>query len=213
VISGDVISAEAPPSSARQREDRARIAQTIPGQSRSNPMAAPAPFTAPVIASAKPAPSTLDDTYPPLKARGSKLPLVIGGLALVAAGGIVVAKLSSSAETAEATSSRAASLEAPVAPTSPTTEPTPAVAAAPAEAPRPSQPAEPPAPKAEVAEAAPAPEPPAKRTKVTRKVSAPAPRRPTARSEPKAPSSPAAEPAPAPAPKPAKGVIVRETPF
>jgi hypothetical protein len=209
VISGDVISAEAPPGSTRPKEDRARVAQTIPGQTRSNPMAAAAPLPAAVVASAKPALSTLDDTYPPAKQRGSKLPLVIGGLALLAAAGIAVAKLGAgpSAQTAEATSSPAASLEAPVATTSPATEPTPPVAVAPTEAPVASRDSKP-----EVAEAA--PEPPAKKSKVTKKVSAaPAPRRPVARPEPKPASTPASEPAPTPAPKPAKGVIVRETPF
>src|SRR5215207_5706271 len=94
VISGDVISAEAPTGGVRPRdEDRARIAQTIPGQARSNPLAAPAPVAA-VIAAAKPAPSTLDDTYPPIKQRGSKLPAVIAGLALLAAAAIAIAKLS-----------------------------------------------------------------------------------------------------------------------
>jgi hypothetical protein len=217
VISGDVIGAEAPTASTRPQEDRARIAQTIPGQTRSNPMAAPASLPAHAIAaSAKPALSTLDDTYPPIKQRGSKLPWVIGGLALVAAAGIAVTKLGvgPSAETAEATRSPVASPEAPVT-ASPSTEAAPPAAATPAEPPLPSAPSEPATTndsKRPAAVAAPTPEPPAKKTKATRKVSAaPATRRTVARPEPKPASAPATEPAPTP--KPAKGVIVRETPF
>ena len=218
VISGDVINAEAPAGTARPNEDRARVAQTIPGQTRSNPMAALAPLPAAAItAPVKPALSTLDDTYPPIKQRGSKLPLVIGGLALLAAAGIAVAKLGArpSAESAETTSSPEASFEAPVAATPPGGATSP-VAAAPAEPPLPSRPAEPATSdsKRPMAEAAPTTEPPARKSKATRKVSAaPAPRRPVARPEPKAATTPAPEPTPTPAPKPAKGVIVRETPF
>jgi hypothetical protein len=139
---------------------------------------------------------------------------VIGGLALVAAAGIAVAKLSGpSGDTAAAGSSRGAGLEAPVAATISTADPAPPVAAAPTESSLPSRTSEPAAAKREVAEAAPTPEPTAKKSKAIRKVSAPGPRRPAARTEPKAPSTPAPEPAPAPTPKPAKGVIVRETPF
>jgi hypothetical protein len=217
VISGEAL---AEVEGVRPKDDRARIAQTIPGQTRSAPMAALTPLpAAAAIGSAKPAPSTLDDTYPPIKQRGSKLPAVIGGLALLAAGGIAIAKLSSSptAEKVEGAASPGVSRESPTA-AFPATEPTPPPAAAPAEAsaPRPPSPAVATSDaKVQAAEAAPTPEPPAKKTKAPAKKAsaAPVPRRPAARPEPKAPSAPATEPAAPTTPKPTKGVIVRETPF
>jgi hypothetical protein len=201
------------------KEDRSRTAQTMPGQTRSAPVSAPPPaqlVPSPLIAPtphAAPVSSTLDDTYPPLRRRGSKLPLLVGGAALLGAVGVVGLKLTS--ETSTSTDHVVAD------------QPTPASApveakatAAPpaAEAPAPPPPSEPvataqPSPEPVVAAEQPAP----RRTKGTKKASAPAPapKRPAARPEPKAESkpTPAPEPAATPAPKPAKGVIVRETPF
>jgi hypothetical protein len=210
-VISDALAESTPP-----REDRARIAQTIPGQTRSNPaaVASAAPF--PVAASS----SVLDDTYPPLRRRGSKLPLVFAGALLVAAGGFAFTKLtaSSSPEADESASASPAPLEAPVGAAMPTN----AGPTAAAEAPAPAMPSEPAASadtKTDVAASEPAAPPPplsSKKSKAKKVTAAPAPRRPVARPEPKAeakPSAPAPEPAATPAPKPAKGVIVRETPF
>lgn len=207
VISGEALAESAPP-----REDRARIAQTIPGQTRSNPSSGvAAPF--PLAASS----SVLDDTYPPLKRRGSKLPLLFAGALLLAAGGFAFIKLTGSRSSERSEDAPAARQPDP-APPAETPSPVPA-----AEAPPPVLPSEPVASAGPKNEAVPAPEPaadpepppPTKRTK-TRKVTAAPVRRPAARPEPKTEvktTAPAPEPAAAPTAKPAKGVIVRETPF
>jgi hypothetical protein len=210
-----VVISEALAESTPPKEDRARIAQTIPGQTRSNPAAVVAAVPFPVAASSP----VLDDTYPPLRRRGSKLPLVFAGGLLLAAGGFAFTKLTASSmpDGNESASASPAPVVAPIATVAPTNaSPTPA-----AEAPAPTQPSEPVASadtKADVAASQPAPPPPpaSKKTKAKKVTAAPAPRRPASRPEPKAeakPSAPAAEPAATPAPKPAKGVIVRETPF
>jgi hypothetical protein len=206
-----VISGEALAESAPAREDRARIAQTIPGQTRSNPASGvAAPF--PVAASS----SVLDDTYPPLKRRGSKLPLVLAGALLLASGGFAFTKLtgSRSPERDDAPVARQPDPAAPAA----TASPVPA-AEAPAAPVLPSEPVVSAGSKNEAVSApepAAAPEPPpSKRTKTRKGTAAPV-RRPAARPEPKTEvktTAPAPEPAAAPTAKPAKGVIVRETPF
>jgi DNA polymerase-3 subunit gamma/tau len=217
-----VISGEALAVDGFVKEDRSRTAQTMPGQTRGNPVSAPAaalvpgtlPAPSPQVA---PASSTLDDTYPPARRRGSKVPLVIGGLALLGAVGVVGLKLSASSST-EAEPAAATDQPALAAPIDP---PKATATAAPTEAPPPPAPSEPVATadtRPEPAAAAPEPVPAARKSK-TKKAAAPAPaaKRPAAaRPEPKSDArpTPASEPAAAtPAPKPAKGVIVRETPF
>jgi hypothetical protein len=194
--------------------DRARITQTLPAQHRSSPAAAPMPVPAAIASSPS---SALDDTYPPARRRGGKLPLLLGAITLAAVGVLAAVKLTGAGADKNPAASPAAAEQHPAPPPPPVepavptpTEPAPVAATAPAP--------EPPAAKEE-------PEAPlavaAKRGKSIRKPSAPAPRKPAARveakTEPKPASAPATEPAPAPAPaptpKPKGGVIVRETPF
>jgi hypothetical protein len=208
VISDTALTAPVAPQPVASQTDRARVAQTIPAQTRSAPLASPAPLSVPPAAAAH-----VDDTYPAMRRRsGSKLPLVIGGLAVLGVGAIAVAKLNGSSKPETPASTTATPNEAPAAAPTPSAAPVPdtdARAAAP----------EPPAPLPErEPEAAPPAEPEptekaaTKPTKAVTKRTAPfAPARRPARtdtkSEPK--SAPATEPA---TPKP-KGVIVRETPF
>ena len=187
--------------------DRARIAQTIPTQIRSAPAAASAPQAIP----SSPVSSALDDTYPPARRRSGKLPLFLGGAAVLAVVAIAAIMLRG-ADSKPATTSAPSSTERAIAPVPPQAEPPAPAAATPAEVA--SAGGEQPAAKS----AEPVPEPPpvvAKRGKPLpppKKAAAPAPapRKAAAKPEPK-PAAPASEPAPAP--KPAKGVIVRETPF
>lgn len=179
--------------------DRARIAQTIPGQTRSNPVAAPRPLAAPPSAAAQ-----LDDTYPPLGRRRSKLPLIVGAVALLGAAAFGVAKLSGGKT--ESPSAAGANPTVAPPPLPPAPEPAPESPAATVAAPPPEALPEQPAAPVKTAEA-----PPPKPSKVVLKKSASlaAPRK-TTKAEPKSePRASAAEPAVA---KP-KGVIVRETPF
>lgn len=202
-----VISGEALAESAASKLDRARITQTIPGHTRSNPLTSgAAPFATAASSSA------IDDTYPPLKRRGSILPLVLAGALLVAAAGLLFTQLRPN-PASEATNGAPTALplqasESPVAAAAPPP---------PAEAPAPPEPVASADSKTNTAapEPTPAPEPPpAKKTKA-KKVVAPAPRRSAPRTEPRAEAKPipATEPTASPTPKPAKGVIVRETPF
>jgi hypothetical protein len=192
----------------QERADRSRVTQTIPThRSAPSASAAPVPLVAAVASS-----SIVDDTYPAARRRGSKLPLILGGLALAAGGALAFAKFGGS---------RPASELNPAAAPPPAVEPSPPP---PAEATPPSEPAATAAtatPAEPEAATPPPPEPVAaapKRGKVRRPAAAPSPRRPASiKAEPKAAAAPASEPTstptPQPTPKPAKGVIVRETPF
>jgi hypothetical protein len=201
----------------RARAERARIAQTLPAQTRSSPLGAAVQAGVqqqPVVGSSPAAALALDDTYPPLRSRKSKLPILLGGAALTGLAAFVVLQLSSVAESEPAAPSadKAAAAPAAARPTAPTDV---APAASPSPEARELGESQPPAPPP--VEAAP-PSPPPKKAAgaVARpRKPAPAPKRTAPKPEPRpvAASQPASEPAPAPAPKPAKGVIVRETPF
>ena len=210
VISDAALTAPVAPQPVASQTDRARVAQTIPAQTRSAPLASPAPLSIPPAAAAH-----VDDTYPAMRRRGgSKLPLVIGGLAVLGVGAIAVAKLNGSSKPETPASATAATNEAPAA-----AAPTPSAAPVPDADTRAAAP-EPPAPlpperepeAARPAEPEPTEKAETKPTKAVTKRAAPfAPaRRPTrTETKPEPKSAPATEPA---TPKP-KGVIVRETPF
>jgi len=191
------------------RPDRARIAQTIPAQTRSAPAASVAPPAA--LPSSSPV-ATLDDTYPLVRGAKSKLPLIVGAAIAVGIALIAVIKLSSGDEPA---TSAATTSSAAAAPKAAEPVPTEAVAAAPTSAPTPepvAAPAEPPSTPAQLGRVEPEP---TRKTKPVLNTKRPAPGAAAPRKPTKAESrpAPATEPAPAPAAKPAKGVIVRETPF
>jgi hypothetical protein len=201
----------------------ARHALTLPGHARSHPAAAPAPhggFGA-VKASAPPTSSSLDDTYPPLRRTSSKLPLILGGVALAGAAAFAFSKLSAKSELAPPappSTERTVTVAPPVAEPPPAPTPTleaPSPIATTPEEPsaQPSEAAAEPAPSA--GEAPPPPEAASQAAKTPKKV-LPAPaaspvRRPVTRAEPKAATPSATQPQPAT--KAGKGVIVRETPF
>ena len=202
VISGDVVA------EAERNEERARTAQTLPGQTRSNPLAAPPPSVpVPLGGFAPPAVvSSADDEYPPLRRSGSKWPLVLGAVAVLGAGAFVVAKLGSSAPAAapppgDVTSPAAAPLAPDIA--------EPARAPEPAPAPEPAASEAPPVPEPEAA-----PEPvaakPTSASKPVRKTTVAPQRRPTATKAAAPKATSASEPA---TQSKSKGVIVRETPF
>jgi hypothetical protein len=192
-----VVISEAALADAKRKADRARIAQTIPAQTRSAPFASPAPLSSPAAA-------LLDDTQTRPRRR-STWPVVLGACVAIAAGVALVVLPSGSGE--KPSSPSAGPPQAVAASTAPV-EPAPASApsAAPAEV------AEVPAPAPSVREPMAQAEPPTvavKRRPVKKPFTAPAaaPRKSSSRS----PS--AGEPTSTVAPRPAKGVIVRETPF
>jgi hypothetical protein len=190
----------------QERADRSRVTQPIPThRSAPSASAAPVPLVAAVASS-----SIVDDTYPAARRRGSKLPLILGGLALAAGGALAFAKFAGSRPSSEANPAAAAPPPAEPSPTPPAEAAPPPEPAAAATTPAQPQAATPPPP--EPVAAAP------KRGKVRRPAAAPSPRRPASvTAEAKAAAAPASEPTspptPQPTPKPAKGVIVRETPF
>jgi hypothetical protein len=187
---------------AQASPNRARIAQTLPGQTRSSPLAAPPP------APPSSASNAVEDTYPPLRAGRSKLPLVLGGAALLCVAALGVAKLgggrtsrvdSSSASPSPSPLSSSPAAREPVAAPPPTPE-TPA-AAEPAPTP-----AAPPEPTQATVPAVPSTKAPKALKKSAASLTAP---RKATKPETKSDSKPsAAEPGAS-----KKGVIVRETPF
>ncbi|MES1182847.1 MAG: hypothetical protein ABUL60_03475, partial [Myxococcales bacterium] len=208
-----VISDAALAGSSQAATEKARTAQTIPGQMRSAPTAAPAP----IAVASSPVSSSLDDTFRPARRSGSKLPLLLGGAALVAVAAIAVMKLGGgdAKPASDASPSSTAAMPAaehtsqPPTPTEPPPAATPVAPAAAEVAPAASE-------QPEVKAPEPEPAAPIKRGKPAKKAApTPAPRKVAARPETKSVSTPApaTEPAPAATPKPAKGVIVRETPF
>lgn len=223
-----VLSDAALADSEQAKLDRARTVATIPSQVRSSPHAITAPLgstspvaSSPVVRSSPVASSpmassaldasSLDDTYPPLRRRGSKAPAVVGALVLALVGGAAYLKL------------RPSSAEQPPRPAAPLAPadsepvaPTPVVPVAPEE---PSGP-EPAGASSIGSIDAPASSPPAPVTEPPAGVARKGkprkplpPRRAPSKSDPKAASGPASAPEPAPAGKAGKGVIVRETPF
>jgi hypothetical protein len=181
-------------SDAPAAPDRTRIAQTIPGQTRSSPLSSPVSIPPPVAARAE-----VEDTYPPLRGR-SKLPFLFGGLAVLGVAAFAIAKLNGEQAPPRELSPTKAEPSAsppPAAPTVSTTtaesEPAPSASAAPAPSVEPKK-----------VVAAPLPEP--KPNKAVQKK--PATSLPPTRKATKAETKSASEPGSS-----KKGVIVRETPF
>lgn len=191
-----VVISEAALADAKRKADRARIAQTLPAQTRTAPLLAPVP-TPP---RSSPVTARVEDVYLPKPRRA--WPLVLGGSLAVALGvGAVVLP--------GGASEKRASTGAPAAPAVAVPAAAP-VAVVPAEVTRPVEPAEPVTSNVEAVARADAKAPAVERRRkplkkpTTSAVSA-TPRKSTSKSANESTSSAA--------PRAAKGVIVRETPF
>lgn len=196
VISEDVRKPASQPS-----PDRARIAQTIPGQTRSNPVAAPLPLAPPAAAIAE-----VDDTYPPMRRPRSKLPFLLAGAAVLGVAAFAVAKLggNTAPKSLATTTSAPPVVAATTAPAVTAAEPAPQPPVAAVPEPVPVRSPEP------VAAEPAAPPPKATKNNAKKTTASLAAPRKTSKTDTKVDSKPsAAEPGTS---KP-KGVIVRETPF
>ncbi len=214
----------------RAKAERARIAQTLPAQTRVVPLEATVQQRLRSDGSAPATSTALDDTYSPARGRKSKLPLALGGLALAGLAAFVVLQVTGSGGSGDARSAASADQQSPV--TASTPPPLAAQTQATAALTEPANPnaatSPPPTEAAPLPPPEDAPPPPAatepaapKKAAARPRKAAPAPKRVTTKAPAEAAASKAAKPAaapatePAPAPKPAsgKGVIVRETPF
>ena len=205
-----VVISEAALSEAKRKADRARIAQTIPAQTRSAASASPNPMLAPMPMAAPAAPVSAAgaalDVYPAQRSRAPWI-LLLGGLTVTAvAAGAFVMLGSDAKSSASLPAVPAASPPAPLA-ASDAPGATPEVAS-----PAPDRAA--PDDSARVAEPVAAASPPPLVVERKRK---PLPRKatPTAAAAPTARKSTTTRPATEPggSTKAARGVIVRETPF
>jgi len=196
-----VVISEAALADAKRKADRARIAQTIPAQTRSAPSAVPVPFPMPVSA---PAAALLDDTETRPRRR-SAWPIALGGLVAIAAGVALVTLPGGSADKRALTT---ADSRAAASPAATTVDAAPATTTASAP-PEPAAIAEPtPSAAAPVARAAPAA---IKRRPAKKPSASPAVAQP--RKSASSRSLSASEPTPTTSPRTGKGLIVRETPF
>jgi hypothetical protein len=195
-----VVISEAALADAKRKADRARIAQTIPAQTRSAPSAAPVPFTVPV---STPAAALLDDIQTPPRRR-SAWPIALGGLVAVAAGVALVTLPGGGGSADKRALTTADSRPAAASPATFDAAPATTTASAP---PQPAAIAEPtPSAAPPIARAAPAPIKRRPAKKPSTAVAAP-------RKSTSSRSLSAGEPTSTVSPRTGKGLIVRETPF